>query len=108
VFVVLALLSGCSTKKYSIDDLYRQAKKAYQRHDYQNARTHYQQFIDDNPESPLNEVTLYYLASSQQNLRDWKAALATYQKLIDTYQSGFWVDLAQQEVEDIQALLNQL
>lgn len=101
IVFLLAALTGCSTAKYTVDDSYYRAKKAYEKKNYSKAETSYQQFIDDNPDGPVNEIALYYLASSKQHLGNFEGARELYQKLIDTYQTGFWVDLARQELDDI-------
>ena len=95
------VLGGCATSSTYLDDTYEQAKKLYESKEYEQAKQYYLQFSEANPQSPLIEVTTYYLANCYKQTGQTDKAKAAYQKLIDKFQSGFWVDLARQEISKL-------
>ena len=103
------LISSCSmTKKACVDDVYKNAKLAYDQQDYETSKKHYQEFLDRNPDSGLREVALYYLASSYQETGYLNKAASIYQNLIEHYQNDFWTNSAKEEVKSINKILSRL
>ena len=96
---MLSFITGCATGGQYIDDSYHQAKKAYETGKYEEAAKDFGQYITDNPDSSLNEINLYYLGNSYMKLGQLDKAKEAYQKLIGQFKSGFWVELAQKDME---------
>ena len=102
----LVYILGCGSVRgshpaYHLDETYRQARAYYEAGQYAQAKEYYKKFIETHPDDPLYEIALYYLGSCFQKTADYSAALSIYQRLIDLYKKGFWVELARQEIRSI-------
>ena len=111
VTVFLMLFSaGCATtgNKYSTakSDIvkdYDNARMLYEKGKYEEAAKIFDGFQNNNPESPLYEVALYYEGSCYEKMGDGQKAVSIYQELVDKKHSGYWVDLAKEHIDNIKA-----
>ncbi len=92
-------LAACATPRTHIDDVYNQAREAYSRKEYEQARLYYKKFFNDDPRNPMGDVALYYWADSARKAGWFKEAKDVYNKLIEKYQTGFWVELAKKDLK---------
>lgn len=111
-FLVTAL-AGCTTSgifhpysggKSEATLVYERAKSLYEKGQYAQAKTNFEQILTDYPDSPLAEVAMYYLASSHKEKGEYEQAISVYQQLIEKYGSGFWVDSARDDIKKIDQL----
>lgn len=113
VIVAFLLMSqaGCATSGYRLFEpkskvikTYNEAKRLYDQKRYDDAREYFQQFITNHPESPLVEASMYFLGDCYKQKEEFQKAMATYQNLINKYRSGFWADLAKEEIKQIKSI----
>jgi len=102
MLLVPVLLAGCAASGQYLDDQYSMAKKAYEDQDYATSVKSFNQYMADHPNSLMTEMVLYYLAKSYKGLGDNQKSIETYQKLIDQYKTGSWVDWAKQDLAKMQ------
>lgn len=93
--------AGLLMEKSYVDKDYRRAREYYERGQFEQAKEFFEQFIAGHHGHALQEIALYYLGSCFQETDDYTKALSTYQRLIDEYREGFWVELARQEMKSI-------
>lgn len=100
---------GCQPVEFSkendkstcFDNAYGLAKQYYHRGQYNKAIENFEKFIEENDDSSIYEVALYYLAKSYKNIQDNRNAFLTYQKLISNKGDSFWVTLAREDMGEI-------
>jgi len=100
---LLLFFAGCSSGRYSSPrtDNYLKAKDLFERGRYEEAAQYYQTYLQDQPNSRLQEVILFRLGQCYRQMNNFTEARASFQALIERYQSGFWVEQAQQELAEI-------
>ncbi len=100
---LLLFSTGCSSAQYSSPrtDDYLKAKDLFERGRYEEAAQHYQTYLREQPNSRLHEVILFRLGQCYRHMNNFTEARASFQALIERYQSGFWVEQAQQELAEI-------
>ena len=99
---LLMLCSGCSPVRYSSHtDNYLKAKDLFQRGRYQDAAKYYQIYLEEYPDSRLQETILFRLGQCYRYMNNFAEARASFQALVERYQSGFWVDRAQRELSEL-------
>lgn len=101
LFLLIVLsVTGCATG-IPLNPSYSNADSAYKHKNYTEAAKYYEQFLQENPQSTLVEVSLFYLGQSYQETGEKEKAKEAYGKLIDKYKSGFWVDTAKKELKNL-------
>ncbi len=107
IFIAL-ILTGCASTgsyKYStsnIDTPYSKGSDAYYKSNYEEAIKYFNQYIAESEEDDvLMDMALYNLAGSYKELGNKNKAIETYQKLIDKFKEGYWVDSAKEEISSL-------
>ena len=101
--VVVVASAGCAPVRYSTrTDNYLKAKDLFQRGQYEEAAKYYRSYIEENPDSRLHEVIIFRLGQCYRHMNDLAEARSAFQTVIDRYQSGFWVERAEEELSDLQ------
>lgn len=95
------LLFSCASPRPHIDDVYRQARNAYSRQEYDQARMYYKKFVNDDPRNPMGDIALYYWADSSRKAGWNKEAVDVYNRLIEKYKTGFWVERAKKDLKEM-------
>lgn len=72
-------------------ELYEQAKKAYEKKDFQDALKHFEKAIEINPK---NAVLHTFLGRTCQELEEYQTAILAYQKAIELCQSEYNAETA--------------
>lgn len=108
ILFIALILTGCaSTGSYTysgstIETPYSKGSDAYYQSDYENAVKYFEQHIVENPDDDiLLDMTLYNLAGSYKELGNKNKAIEAYQKLIDKFKEGYWVDSAKEEISNL-------
>jgi tetratricopeptide (TPR) repeat protein len=101
LFLLVVFVSGCGTGSYYVNENYNRAQRLYDRGRYEEAREHYQEYMSNNPDSTLNEVVLYYIAKCYEGVGDSEGAKNSYNKLIDKYKEGYWVEQAKEKLRSL-------
>jgi TolA-binding protein len=103
LFMVMSLLilSACAAQRTYIDDVYDSAYGYYSRNQYEQARLYYKKFVNDNPGVALEDVALYYWGDSAREAGKIKEAEEVYNRLIEKYKTGFWVELAKKDLQEM-------
>jgi TolA-binding protein len=100
--VLLALSAGCSSVRYSSRaDNYLKAKDLFQAGRYEEAAKYYQIYLEEYPNSRLHEVILFRLGQCHRHMNNFAEARSAFQSLIERYQTGFWVEQAQEALSEI-------
>jgi TolA-binding protein len=87
VFMVLALLSGCS--KPSPEEYLGKANVAINEKNFNVAIEEYEKLIADHPRSPQAEEAMLAIARIQADeLKDYRRAVNSYKRYLDTYPEG--------------------
>lgn len=82
---------------------YDKGKRKYEREKYSEAIDYFQQAIKDCPENALIPVSMYFLGKTYEKMGNHDMAVSSYQKLIDRYNSGYWVKSARKNIKAIKA-----
>jgi len=109
IFLLIALfLVGCaSTGSYTysgstIETPYSKASDAYYKSNYEEAIEYFNQYIDESEEDDvLMDMALFNLANSYKGIGNKDKAIETYEKVIDKFKEGYWVDSAKEEIEKL-------
>jgi len=108
IIITALFLTGCASTgsyKYSrsaSDTPYSKGSDAYYQSNFEEAVKYFEQHIAENPDDDvLLDMTLYNLAGSYKELGNKSKAIETYQKLIDKFKEGYWVDSAKEEISSL-------
>jgi len=104
---VFLLTAGCAGGRYytgqksDIVKKFNKGKSLYEKEKYPEAREYFQKVIKTDPNSPLYDVSMYYLGSSYKKEKDYAKAKSIFSELISKRASGFWVDMAKKDLKEI-------
>ena len=102
IAVLLMVCFGCAPARYSSrTDNYLQAKDLFQRGQYEESAKYYQIYLEEYPDSRLQEVIMFRLGQCYRQMNNMEEARAEFQALIERYQTGFWVERAQKELSEL-------
>lgn len=105
-FIILLLcfgfLSGCVSSKYYVGEGYEEGKKAYKKGYYIEAAGNFERFLSMNINNPMEEVVLYYLADCYYQKGEKQKSIETYEKIINKFKMGFWVNSAREKISEIE------
>ena len=97
-----SLLAGCVGTKTSIPG-YTEGTRCQKQGDYEAAITHYQEYLINDPDTPLREIVFYRIAKSHRSLGNNEQAQVYYRKTIDADPDGVWADFAEEELREVAA-----
>lgn len=103
--LLLLAFAVCSCAAYAGDigdavKLHDKGKRMFNREKYGEAAAYFKQAINDCPDSAMTQVSMYYLADSYEKMGKKDKAAQTYNELVTRYKSGYWVDLAQDQLKN--------
>lgn len=69
---------------------------------YKDAVEHFEKVLAEHGDRPIAQTTTFFLANCYRELGDRERALGLYQKLVDTYKSGYWANRARKTIREMQ------